>query len=247
MAVMLRLLGVPARVAVGFTSGERRDDAWIVSDRNAHAWVEAWFPRYGWIAFDPTPGRGTFSGIYSFASDNAAAVDALARGRLESLSGEQAKVPRVDAETPAGPATRDEPPSFLLVAVLVAGGLAAALGVIKWLVRRVRYLTIQPRLIAAASRKELEGFLRDQGVPIAASATLDDLRRAVGESLGLEARRFVEEAGRGRFGPPRDTRQSAQAARQELQLLLRRARGQLSFWARLRGYLSLRSLRSWQG
>ena len=57
MALLLRMGGVPARVAVGFTKG-RYDSAsrqWIVTDLDAHAWVEAWFPRYGWVQFDPTP------------------------------------------------------------------------------------------------------------------------------------------------------------------------------------------------
>jgi transglutaminase-like putative cysteine protease len=45
MAVMLRTLGVPARVAVGFTGGaRRRAGARSVSTADAHAWVEAWFP-----------------------------------------------------------------------------------------------------------------------------------------------------------------------------------------------------------
>ena len=49
MALMLRLLGVPARVAVGFTSGEYSSDdkEWVVKDTNAHAWVEVWFPEFG--------------------------------------------------------------------------------------------------------------------------------------------------------------------------------------------------------
>jgi protein-glutamine gamma-glutamyltransferase len=57
MALLLRMGGIPARVAAGFTTG-RYDNAthqWLVSDRDAHAWVEAWFPRYGWVRFDPTP------------------------------------------------------------------------------------------------------------------------------------------------------------------------------------------------
>jgi hypothetical protein len=87
MAVMLRLLGIPSRVAVGFTSGTRSGDTWKVTDHNAHAWVEVWFPRFGWVSFDPTPGRGTFAGIYSFASENAEAVDALVRGDLEGVAG----------------------------------------------------------------------------------------------------------------------------------------------------------------
>ena len=58
MALMLRYLGIPARVAVGFTSGSWKDGVWTVTDHDAHAWVEAWFAGYGWLAFDPTPGRG---------------------------------------------------------------------------------------------------------------------------------------------------------------------------------------------
>ena len=59
MAVMLRTLGIPARVAVGYTGG-RFDpgvDRYVVLDRDAHSWVEVWFPGHGWLPFDPTPGR----------------------------------------------------------------------------------------------------------------------------------------------------------------------------------------------
>jgi transglutaminase-like putative cysteine protease len=57
MALLLRMGGVPARVAVGFTPGayNAATHRWAVMDTNAHAWVEAWFPQYGWVRFDPTP------------------------------------------------------------------------------------------------------------------------------------------------------------------------------------------------
>ena len=57
MALLLRMGGVPARVATGFTTGtyDNATKRWLVSDIDAHAWVEAWFPHYGWITFDPTP------------------------------------------------------------------------------------------------------------------------------------------------------------------------------------------------
>jgi transglutaminase-like putative cysteine protease len=57
MALLLRMGGVPARVATGFTPGiyNRDTHSWVVSDLDAHAWVEAWFPHYGWVRFDPTP------------------------------------------------------------------------------------------------------------------------------------------------------------------------------------------------
>ena len=62
MAVMLRSLGIPARVAVGFSPGELIEDAagnrggtYTISNANAHAWPEVLFPGFGWIAFEPTP------------------------------------------------------------------------------------------------------------------------------------------------------------------------------------------------
>lgn len=60
MTVLLRDLGIPARVAVGFTSGTRSDaasDIWTVTTEDAHAWVEVLFPGYGWLPFEPTPSR----------------------------------------------------------------------------------------------------------------------------------------------------------------------------------------------
>ncbi len=57
MALLLRMGGIPARVATGFTSGIYASTSrqYLVSDRDAHAWVEVWFPRFGWVRFDPTP------------------------------------------------------------------------------------------------------------------------------------------------------------------------------------------------
>jgi hypothetical protein len=58
MAVMLRALGIPSRVVNGFRTGEFNDvtSQYVVRASNAHSWVEAYFPNYGWAAFDPTPG-----------------------------------------------------------------------------------------------------------------------------------------------------------------------------------------------
>jgi transglutaminase-like putative cysteine protease len=55
MAVMLRTVGVPARVAVGFTAGTPIGDYRAIGTGDAHAWVEAWLPGVGWTTFDPTP------------------------------------------------------------------------------------------------------------------------------------------------------------------------------------------------
>lgn len=57
MAVMVRELGYPARVAVGFKSPTSDGDTYLVTSKDAHAWVEVYFPGSGWLAFEPTPGR----------------------------------------------------------------------------------------------------------------------------------------------------------------------------------------------
>src|SRR5579863_9127523 len=58
MTVMLRAEGIPARYVTGFLQGQYNDLAgdYIVRESDAHAWVETYFPGYGWITFDPTPG-----------------------------------------------------------------------------------------------------------------------------------------------------------------------------------------------
>ena len=57
MTVMLRLVGIPARIVNGFQSGEYNDvtGSYIVRARDAHSWVEAYMPSIGWYTFDPTP------------------------------------------------------------------------------------------------------------------------------------------------------------------------------------------------
>jgi transglutaminase-like putative cysteine protease len=57
MAVMLRTLGIPSRVITGFRSDEFNDLTanYVVRAKDAHAWVEAYFPGSGWHTFDPTP------------------------------------------------------------------------------------------------------------------------------------------------------------------------------------------------
>ncbi len=54
--IMLRVLGIPARLAVGFGAGEHqsRTNTYLVYERNAHAWPEVYFPGFGWVEFEPT-------------------------------------------------------------------------------------------------------------------------------------------------------------------------------------------------
>jgi protein-glutamine gamma-glutamyltransferase len=78
MAVMLRTLGIPSRVVNGFRSDEFNDltGNYVVRAKDAHAWVEAYFPGYGWQTFDPTPAGS--SGTPQGWSRLALYVDAMA-------------------------------------------------------------------------------------------------------------------------------------------------------------------------
>ncbi|MDH3269823.1 MAG: transglutaminaseTgpA domain-containing protein [Gemmatimonadota bacterium] len=69
MVVMLRSLGIEARNVNGFLGGQWNDfgNYLVVTQNEAHSWVEAWFPGYGWITFDPTPaGVGTAEAVSSW-------------------------------------------------------------------------------------------------------------------------------------------------------------------------------------
>lgn len=101
MVVMLRLEGVPARVVTGFTGGEydAAKGMYRVPASAAHAWVEVYFPGYGWVEFEPTAG-----------------IEAIARAEGEPETGE-------DAPKYVSPRIKN-----LITAVIwVAGGLGFAL------------------------------------------------------------------------------------------------------------------------
>lgn len=59
MAVMLRSLGIPSRIAAGYSTGEvdTKSGAYVVREKDAHSWPEVFFPGYGWVEFEPTPSQ----------------------------------------------------------------------------------------------------------------------------------------------------------------------------------------------
>jgi len=59
MVVMLRAVGIPARLAAGYAQGEHRveTNTFLVRQKDAHAWPEVFFPEYGWVIFEPTAAR----------------------------------------------------------------------------------------------------------------------------------------------------------------------------------------------
>jgi transglutaminase-like putative cysteine protease len=263
MALMLRLLGIPARVAAGFVSGRHRDDFWEVTDHDAHTWVEVWFRGYGWLPFDPTPGRGRLSGTYSSTSlgFNAAGAAKLLAGLVKGGevfgSGVAAGIlphdprrpnPRSVGDRPfitGGPVTPEPKKathSLLFFLFLLAAGVAAVIVLLKIGRRKVRYVTRDPRRVAVACARELAEFLQDQRVPAAEAATFRELGGTVAERLGVDASNFAQAATAARYGPPGAAQQAAGSARRELRDLKRRLRKSLARGDRARGLLSVRSL-----
>ncbi|MFN2431370.1 MAG: transglutaminaseTgpA domain-containing protein, partial [Gemmatimonadota bacterium] len=256
MALMLRYLGIPARVAAGFTSGDYDADErrWTVTDHDAHAWVEVWFDGWGWLPFDPTPGRGQLSGTHSTAASSfnaqQAANAAAGRGGLDLSLGilaERLEAARLggrdvpgDIGTAAGGGDRGA--SLLRLLALVIAALVALIALSKLGLRRARYLTRDPRKVSSACRRELIDYLVDQRVAIPSSATLAEVGETVSSHLAVDARAFVGAAAAARFAPADEAGPAARRARRELRSLLRRLRRRLGPIERARGLLSVRSL-----
>jgi hypothetical protein len=75
MTVLLRAVGVPARLVTGYANGEfnYNDHFYHVPLANAHAWVEVYFPLYGWVEFEPTPSQPA----YDYATLDTQPIDTI--------------------------------------------------------------------------------------------------------------------------------------------------------------------------
>ena len=207
MALMLRMSGIPARVATGFSPGapdEDQKDRYIVEDLDAHSWVEAYFPRIGWITFDPTPGDapadsqptdpgGLAAGALALntrgnQNDRGKAFDPSKRGR-GGLGSE-----------PGGGFPIWTIPATLAGAILIA---LAAFGAIT-AVRRYRYNRLSPAARADAHLRELPAALARLGWPLAPAETLLALERRLYSYRKDATFRFVAKLRAGRFSPTAD-------------------------------------------
>lgn len=208
MAVMLRTVGVPARVAVGFTAGSPVGDYRAISTNDAHAWVEAWFPGVGWTTFDPTPltdGRTVVPPYVEQARSEAAA------GQVPTAPAAPAPAAPAPAPTAAPDATEQAPeaapaaeapadtglPLWPVFLVLLLALLALVPAGLRMLRRRARLATVAAGGPAAvgAGWDELLAESADRGVPVPASDTVRAAaRRLVREHrLGADAQDALRE------------------------------------------------------
>jgi transglutaminase-like putative cysteine protease len=264
MALMLRYLGIPARVAVGFAGGtyDSKHHVWNITDREAHAWVEVWFTGYGWVPFDPTPSapgaapRLTQAGVAARPGGRGSTGPSLRASRGGFTSGVASVEQKLQTINPSlrrqggtsagvslgtrsGGGDRSRPILLLLA------GLAAVLGAIvlaKTGLRVTRNTRRDPRGVAAACRHELTSFLVDQRIDVPRSATLGDLGELAKRAFAVSPEAFVAAGTAARFGRAEDAAVAAVTARQELRALLDSARRSLTRRERLLGLFSLRSL-----
>jgi transglutaminase-like putative cysteine protease len=137
MAAMARTLGIPARVAVGFTPGSpQADGSMSVGLRDAHAWPELYFEGVGWTRFEPTPSRGTtpeYTQTQTPTGDNpevprpsasASAAPSAEPSASESCSAAQKRLEACPSESAlAGTGSHDDGPPWYQMLGLTALGL----------------------------------------------------------------------------------------------------------------------------
>jgi transglutaminase-like putative cysteine protease len=241
MAMMAREVGIPSRVAVGFTAGEIVDRNFQqVTTHDAHAWPELWFPDAGWAPFEPTPrADGTVTlPIYTTPAGRDPSGTAGPAASEQPENGPTTPTTRAQAPEP-DPAAESDPLAGggtgrgLLERPLVRAGaglvlLVALVPGVKWgrnLFAR-RRAGRRPRDAVAESYAELTGWARDAGIgrrgaetPAAYARRLRDDFAGDADSL-VELTRLFERAEYGAEEPGGDqadrARRLARSARSSL-------------------------------
>jgi len=135
MAVMLRTQGIPARVVGGYYPApfDAERDGFLYREENAHLWVEAYFPDYGWIPFEPTASQEPLAyGDVTSPDEPIATPDAEATAEADAVATPEALPPTAANDDPdAGtPSLFDRLPAPLAWGLVAVGSLLAALIVV---------------------------------------------------------------------------------------------------------------------
>ena len=269
MAVLARLLGIPSRVAIGFTAGHQRaNGTWAVTTADAHAWPELYFSGAGWLRFEPTPGG---SGGQQTAVEPAyVAGPGLSVGQKNNQGGTGAG-PSVSPSTgstnnigprlrghnpgaagaPAGQRGGGAPVGLIVLAVLAM--IAVTPGTVRLVTRRRRWRTASGDAgLAGAAWQELCADLDDYGLHCRPSESPRALSRRVsgvleGDEQGRKAiGRIAAVVERARYAPvpaaPGGIRADVTSVRRALS---RNASRGARWRARLLPASTLQPLRTW--
>jgi transglutaminase-like putative cysteine protease len=172
MAMLLRMGGIPARVAAGFTSGgfQNESHTWLVADTDAHAWVEAWFPRYGWVRFDPTP---TSAPARGGAAPDPIIKNPGALGGAQTIAAPHREIGvNATATTPVSAGGGSGVSAWLALPALL---VLAALGRLAWIV-------LHPAAGTEQLLAELRQAMARTGRPLPQNMTLAMLERRFADS-----------------------------------------------------------------
>lgn len=251
MAVMLRTLGIPARWVQGFAVYPGNATEVAVRNRDAHAWVEAYFPGYGWVIFDPTP-RGDIP-----PPDRSYVPPPPSEAGLEdpflddpTLDREHRPATPSEAEPDPGPTGGDGTPaagpglagSWLRTAALSLGALAALLSLLAAFRLRTGIAWRQPQLAVQQAYEHLTRLLGQFGYGPLPSQTPREYLRALTVSfpeLYPALVPLVTAYERVRYGPPGappppEAAAAAQAALAAVRQRLRERFGPVYYlWRRL--------------
>jgi protein-glutamine gamma-glutamyltransferase len=197
MALMLRMTGIPARVAAGFSPGSFNKDTgeYRVRDLDAHSWVEVWFTGIGWVPFDPTPAASPAESQSTAAAASAAGSAGAVRGGREGVAAERG------SDTGAVTGGSDEGGDWV-IPVLLLLTLGLLLGAGFHLLRRVRKLrSLGPGERVEVQLSELRRTLLRLGWDVPTATTLLALERRLGRFAGPASQRYAGALRANRYDP----------------------------------------------
>jgi transglutaminase-like putative cysteine protease len=207
MALMLRMLGIPSRVATGFAPGGREPEHnnFLVDDTDAHDWVEVFFPSIGWVTFDPTPAAAPAAtqltdNTLGVTKSPAPADKSSDPAFRDSPTGSVAlrKHPSTGGN---GPEAQGSGPNLWIPLGAVVGFLAlAAVAAYGW--RRWRRDRLEPDRLAAAELAELDRALERIGEPLPPGATLRRAGELLEHRVGPAAAGYAAKLGDRRYRHP---------------------------------------------
>jgi len=168
MALMLRMLGIPARVPTGFSPGLRdpdRLDRFQVRDLEAHSWVEVYFTGIGWVPFDPTPAAAP-------AQLQTGGPGAASAASGASVADESGPARRPDPGKPGPAAASESSWSLPLWPFALALALPLAAGAVLTVVRVARHRSLSAAGAAEVRARELGSALERLGWRLPSGITL---------------------------------------------------------------------------